>query len=213
MTDEEYFRKNNPDFCYGERPLSPYWDLFQDGVEFGERQSEQKIEELENKKAGLEERCEISQDEVSRLIQENTELKKINSETLTQLNLDNGELIIENEKLRKENEELRNNGFTVSAMTEQQLKVAIEKGERLEKENAEWEKFVKDIQNRNEENYLKVCHKLATELNRGIKLTEQLAKAIELLAKWVELYKPKSKTVLPTPIQVATEKFLKEIEK
>ena len=39
--------------------------------------------------------------------------------------------------LEKENEELRNNGFTVSAMTEQQLKVAIEKGEQLEKENAE----------------------------------------------------------------------------
>jgi len=49
MTEEEYFRKNNPDFCYGNRLLSPYWDLFQDGVEFGERQSEKKIEELERK--------------------------------------------------------------------------------------------------------------------------------------------------------------------
>lgn len=40
MTKEEYFRKTYPDFCYGEKPLSPYWDLFQDGVEFGERQSD-----------------------------------------------------------------------------------------------------------------------------------------------------------------------------
>ena len=40
-------------------------------------------------------------------------------------------------ELEKENAELRNNGFTVSAMTEQQLKVALEKGEQLEKENAE----------------------------------------------------------------------------
>ena len=47
MTEEEYFRKTYPDFCYGDRPLSPYWDLFQYGVEFGERQSEKKIEELE----------------------------------------------------------------------------------------------------------------------------------------------------------------------
>lgn len=47
MTEEEYFRKNYPDSCYGDRPLSPYWDFFQDGVEFGERQSEKKIEELE----------------------------------------------------------------------------------------------------------------------------------------------------------------------
>lgn len=47
MTEEEYFRKHYPDFCYGDRLLSPYWDLFQYGVEFGERQSEKKIEELE----------------------------------------------------------------------------------------------------------------------------------------------------------------------
>jgi hypothetical protein len=47
MTDEEYFRKHYPDYCYGDRLLSPYWDFFQDGVEFGERQSEKKIEELE----------------------------------------------------------------------------------------------------------------------------------------------------------------------
>ena len=40
-------------------------------------------------------------------------------------------------ELEKENEELRKNGFTVSAMTEQQFKVAIEKGEQLEKENAD----------------------------------------------------------------------------
>ena len=46
-------------------------------------------------------------------------------------------LIADMAGLEEENEQLRNNGFTVSAMTEQQLKVAIEKGEQLEKENAE----------------------------------------------------------------------------
>ena len=46
MTEEEYFRKNYPDSCYGDKPLSPHWDFFQDGVEFGERQSEKQIEEL-----------------------------------------------------------------------------------------------------------------------------------------------------------------------
>ena len=45
-------------------------------------------------------------------------------------------------ELEKENEQLRNNGFTVSAMTEQQLKEAIEKGEQLEKENAELKKKI-----------------------------------------------------------------------
>ena len=47
MNEEEYFRKNYPDSCYGDKPLSPHWDFFQDGVEFGERQSEEKIQELE----------------------------------------------------------------------------------------------------------------------------------------------------------------------
>ncbi len=47
MKDVEYFRKNYPDSCYGDKPLSPYWDFFQDGVEFSERQSEKKIEDLE----------------------------------------------------------------------------------------------------------------------------------------------------------------------
>jgi hypothetical protein len=47
MTEEEYFRKNYPDSCYGDKPLSPHWDFFQDGVEFGEQQSENKIADLE----------------------------------------------------------------------------------------------------------------------------------------------------------------------
>jgi cell division septum initiation protein DivIVA len=60
------------------------------------------------------------------------------------------DLLEENQELRKRNTELqeeiaelRNNGFTVSAMTEQQLKVALEKGEQLEKENAELKEKLK----------------------------------------------------------------------
>lgn len=56
--EEEYFRKNYPDNCYGDKPLSPYWDFFQDGVEFGERQFEKKIEELEQENAVLKGRTE-----------------------------------------------------------------------------------------------------------------------------------------------------------
>lgn len=118
------------------------------------------------------------------------------------------------EQAERENEELRNNGFTVSAMTEQQLKVALEKGEQLEKENAEWEKFVKDIQNRNEENYLKVCHKLATELNRGIKLTEQLEQAKKIIKDLLFLViASQIKTIESDEIKEQAKQFLKEIEK
>ena len=43
---------------------------------------------------------------------------------------------------------------------------------------------------------------------------DQLTKAKELLAKWVELYKPKVGNFPPTPIQVDTEQFLNsEVEK
>jgi len=38
----------------------------------------------------------------------------------------------------------------------------------------------------------------------------KLFKAKELLAKWVELFKPKVGNIPPTPIQVETEQFLKE---
>ena len=38
----------------------------------------------------------------------------------------------------------------------------------------------------------------------------QLTKAKELLAKWVELFKPKSGNIPPTPVQVETEQFLNE---
>lgn len=42
------------------------------------------------------------------------------------------------------------------------------------------------------------------------KLEKQLDQAKKLLAKWVELFKPKCDSILPPPIQVDTEKFLKE---
>lgn len=32
---EERFVKSYPEFCYNGKPLSPYWDLYQDGAEFG----------------------------------------------------------------------------------------------------------------------------------------------------------------------------------
>ena len=60
---------------------------------------------------------------------------------------ENQELRIRNTELQEEIAELRNNGFTVSAMTEQQLKVALEKGEQLEKENAELKEIVTKMNN------------------------------------------------------------------
>ena len=68
MTEEEYFRKNYADYCYGDKLLSPYWDLFQDGVEFGERQSENKIADLEKENAVLERRIERAKECMKKLL-------------------------------------------------------------------------------------------------------------------------------------------------
>ena len=43
---------------------------------------------------------------------------------------------------------------------------------------------------------------------KAVTKDRRLTEAKGLLAKWVELYKPKSNTALPTPIQVDTEQFL-----
>ena len=64
---------------------------------------------------------------------------------------------------------------------------------------------IKDLEKENAE--LKAVERMALYS----KMSNQLAKAKELLAKWVELYKPKIDTFLPTPIQVDTEQFLKEL--
>lgn len=50
------------------------------------------------------------------LEKENARLKEINAHTLSQLNLDNGELIIENEKLQKENAELKERNRELDTM-------------------------------------------------------------------------------------------------
>ena len=166
-----------------------------------------KYKELENKIADIKANCDLAIEGRDIKIKE---LEQTNNKFLDVIN--NQDVKIAD--LKSENEELRNNGFTVSAMTEQQLKVALEKGEQLEKENAEWEKFVKDIQNRNEENYLKVCHKLATELNRGIELADQLIKAKEIIKNLLFLViASQIKTIESDEIKEQAKQFLKEIEK
>lgn len=75
--------------------------------------------------------------------------------------------------------------------------------EKLEKENIE----VKE-QNRNYEQLIETGSVMLVK--EKLKNYKRLTKAKALLAKWVELYKPKSKTALPTPIQIDTEQFLKE---
>ena len=78
MDEKEYFIKNYPDACYGDKPLSPYWDYFQSGVEFGERQFEKKIEELEETINKLREQFALRyglEDKVKELEKKNAELK------------------------------------------------------------------------------------------------------------------------------------------
>ncbi len=104
MTEEEYFRKNHPDSCYGDKPLSPHWDFFQDGVEFGERQSEKKITDLEKENAEYKEvfgscdTCKRSCDMGN----------CCDPRTKNGYLLDRAKIITERQKLLKENTELKN---------------------------------------------------------------------------------------------------------
>lgn len=117
------------------------------------------------------------------------------------------EMRIKGERYRKvkENEELRNNGFTVSAMTEQHLKAAIEKGEQLEKENEE----------------LDMKRKAERKIFQGIveKKNENLTKAKEILQLFLKLkITPCASGNSINMFQFENvcnqaEQFLKEIEK
>ena len=146
-------------------------------------------------------------------------------------------------ELEKENTELRNNGFTVSAMTEQQLKVALEKGEQLEKENAELKKVAEFQQSSNmsrhfENKKLKegltvgsTFNKALNSMNKNLEeerdkyrnmvfdKDEQLTKAKELLERLlITSCNSDVLNLLPNcsevlRVRVEAEQFLSEVEK
>ena len=82
--------------------------------------------------------------------------------------------------------------------TQELLDKQIEATYKLDKENAELK--------RDKEDLIFVRNAKADHI---CELKDQLTKAKELLAKWVELFKPKGSNIPPTPIQVETEQFLK----
>ena len=98
MTEEEFFIKNYPDFCYGDKPLSPHWDLFQYGVEFGERESEKKIAELTEQNTSL----LTSVENLNKSVQE-LEQKLTEKVTLESFDVVSGKI----KKLEQENAELK----------------------------------------------------------------------------------------------------------
>ena len=79
----------------------------------------------------------------------------------------------------------------------------------LEKENAEL-KGIKDIATLIRANNDTVITLMQLN-NMLVSKNQQLAKAKELLTKWVELFKPKGGNIPPTPIQVETEQFISDI--
>ena len=53
MTEEETFKKKYPEYCCGESLLSPYWDLWEDGAEYGYNKCFQQIRKLVNEHTRL----------------------------------------------------------------------------------------------------------------------------------------------------------------
>lgn len=106
---------------------------------------------------------------IAELEKENARLKEINAHTLSQLNLDNGELIIENEKLKKENSELQHKVDTLQGFLDRDVEF-----DNLQKENTE-------LKERNRG--LDAMLTGQSLLSNG--LEEQLTKAKELLKKFM----------------------------
>lgn len=57
MTEEQIFKNLFPEYCVGEKCLSPYFDLFQIGFEEGEKQNEELKEQIADLKNYC---CEVS---------------------------------------------------------------------------------------------------------------------------------------------------------
>lgn len=81
----------------------------------------------------------------------------------------------------------------------------------LKKENAEL-KGIKDVATLIRANNDTVITLMQLN-NKLVSKSQSLTKAKELLKKWVELFKPKGSNIPPTPIQIATEQFISEVEK
>lgn len=103
-------------------------------------------------------------------------------------------------ELEKENEQLKSIAqFQQSSNMKRHFEIQEleKKNKGLEEELKKWkDEWQEQVQKAIDEGYARTQQ------------TIQLTKAKALLAKWVELYKPKSDTALPTPIQVETEQFL-----
>lgn len=78
MTEEQIFKECFPEYCVGEKYLSPYFDLFQIGFEEGENQNK----ELHKEIVDIQNECVSKlQIEIKQLQEENERLKKDSEET------------------------------------------------------------------------------------------------------------------------------------
>ena len=121
-------------------------------------------------------------------------------------------------KLEKENAEfhcqMNRNKFCYSCINatdkcfKNEIGCPCEKYKSYKDENAEL-KGIKDIATIIRANNDTVITLMQLN-NMLVSKNQQLTKAKELLAKWVELFKPKSGNIPPTPVQVETEQFLNE---
>lgn len=76
MTEEQIFKNHFPEYCVGERCLSPYFDLFQAGFEEGENQNKE-LQALHKEIVDIQNECVSKlQIEIKQLQEENARLKK-----------------------------------------------------------------------------------------------------------------------------------------
>lgn len=80
MTEEQIFKERFPEYCVGEKCLSPYFDLFQIGFEEGENQNKE-LQALHKEIVDIQNECVSKlQIEIKQLQEENARLKKESEE-------------------------------------------------------------------------------------------------------------------------------------
>lgn len=176
-----------------------------------------KVTELENKIADIKANCDLAIEgrdikikELEKELNYQKQARTIAENAVVELEKDNEQLKstaefqqssnmkrhFEIQELEKENSELKKKCYKKAIKDYCELE---QKNKELEKENTELKEWQKDT--------IKVRGNDYMDWSR---MKDQLTKAKELLAKWVELYKPKLEGYPITPIQEQTEQFLEE---
>lgn len=180
-TEEQIFKSRFPEYCAGERCLSPYFDLFQIGFEEGEKQNE----ELKTRNAELELKIkhltEHLEPQAMTSLFEQVEEEVRQEQRIEELERENAELKTKKiPQLERKIASIRG----AHSVDCRKLNARIEQVERLKKENAELKDDNKIMSN----NYSKMEQKFYDNLTEAKEIICLGLRAVETNGKCNKLF-------------------------